>query len=60
MTPSEEVMHKIMAAQELLANARSVALSANPLASQVPAIQRLEQVGKELNELMRQVSRMQL
>lgn len=60
MTPNEEVMHKIMAAQQLLIEARQVAISANSLAVQVPAIQRLEAMGKECGELMRQVSRMTL
>lgn len=60
MAPRDEMLHKIMAAQQLLIEAKNVAITANTLASQVPAVQRLEAMGKECGELMRHVARMQL
>lgn len=58
MTPRDELIHKLAAAQQLLIEAKAVAVKANSLAVNVPEVQRMDSMSKEVSDLMRAVSRM--
>lgn len=58
MTTRDELVHKLAAAQQLLIEARNVALQANTLAVNVPEVQRMDSMAKDISELMRAISKM--
>lgn len=58
MGTRDKLIHKLSAAQQLLLEAKGEAMQANSIAINVPEVQRMDSMAKEIGELMRNVSRM--
>lgn len=63
-TPSgevrDEIVKEINQAAQALQKAWQLAVTAHPVAAEVPVIQRVKGIATECNELMRQVSKLRI
>ena len=56
--PKDNAVLMVQSAVANLVNAYSTLVTANPMAADVPAVQRLTEIGKELGPVMQAISRL--